>query len=645
MQNKILQRKRALRTALLVLLLGAVGMGKGYAQDYDFSAICPTGQTLYYAIIHDYDYPEVALVCPNAQNALSDGGWEGFTKPTGNITLPSTVIYNGITYTVRRISGFCFCRCDGLTGSLTIPNSVTEIFDNAFNGCSGFSGNLTIPNSVTSIGEQAFHGCSGFAGTLTLPNSLTEIRRSAFSGCSGFNGGLTIPNSVTEIGSSAFYGCSGFSGLTISNSVTSIGINAFICCHFEQIIVGENNPYYDSRNNCNAIIETNTNTLIFGCKNSIIPNTVTSIGESAFERCVELTSINIPNSVITIEKHAFLLCSGLTGSLTIPNSVTTIGVSAFRGCTGLTGSLTIGNSVTTIGGAAFYECSGFTGSLTIPNSVTTIRYNAFWGCSGFTGSLTIPNSVNTIGEFAFAECLGFTGNLTIGISVTSIGGGAFMGCSGFTSVSVLAEALPIVTFEMGAECVFDDVPKDIPVYVPCDLVDEYQSAMCWNEFTNYIGYPYYLTVEAVEPEHCTVSIVQHPSCEEPQAIVRAEPAEGYMFVAWEEDETVVSNDAVYTFTVENDTHLTAIVRPNTGVSESLNEIVDVYPNPTSGQMKVEAENIRHITISNMLGQIIYDGKASGNEFAYDFSGYEAGVYIIRIETTSGVATKRVVVTR
>ena len=184
----------------------------------------------------------------------------------------------------------------------------------------------------------------------------------------GFNGEAKIVARITYIGNSyevlrigdnAFRGCSGLTSLSIGNSVTSIGNTAFYYCFgLTSIRVEEGNPNYDSRNNCNAIIDKSTNTLVVGCSKTIIPNSVTSIGNSALRCCSGLTSLTIPNSVTLIGNYAFEGCSGLT-SLSIGNSVTSIGNSAFNCCSGLT-SLTIPNSVTSIGNYAFYYCSGLT---------------------------------------------------------------------------------------------------------------------------------------------------------------------------------------------------------------------------------------------------------------------------------------------
>ena len=168
--------------------------------------------------------------------------------------------------------------------------------------------------------------------------------------------------------------------------MTTIGSTAFYKCQsLGTITVSSGNTTYDSRNNCNAIIESVTNALIVGCQNTIIPNSVTSIGDRAFSGCSGLTSVTIPNSVTHIEDYAFSGCSGLT-SVNIPNSVTSIGEGAFNRCSGLT-SVTIPNSVTSFGEYAFYYCYSLT-SVTIPNSVTSIGKYAFNLCSGLT-SVTV----------------------------------------------------------------------------------------------------------------------------------------------------------------------------------------------------------------------------------------------------------------
>ena len=277
-----------------------------------------------------------------------------------------------------------------------IGNNVTSIGDYAFYSCREMN-SLTIGNRVTSIGKYAFSTCSGLT-SIEIPNRVTSIGNSAFSSCSGLTS-IEIPNSVTSIGNSAFSSCSGLTSLAIGSGVASIGDNPFRSCGgLTSITVDVGNTVFDSRNNCNAIIQTSNNTLICGCKNTVIPNTVVTIGKYAFFGCKGLTSIEIPNSVTSIGSYAFSSCSDLT-NVTIGNGVTSIGSSAFQSCSGIT-NMTIGNKVKKIGDYAFYGCSRLN-DLVIPNSVTSIGTYAFYGCSGLT-SLVLPSSVTSIGNYAFS---------------------------------------------------------------------------------------------------------------------------------------------------------------------------------------------------------------------------------------------------
>lgn len=406
-----MKRLFKLSLLLLALLLPAT------ATAYDFEV-----DGIYYNIINGYE----------AEVTSGDGY-------SGDVTIPSSVTYNGTTYSVTTIDDAAFWLCSGLT-SIYIPNSVMTIGDQVFFYCRGLT-SITIPNSVTTIGDEAFRGCSG----------LTSI------------------------------------------------------------IVESGNPNYDSRNNCNAIIETATNKLIAGCMNTTIPNSVTSIGGYAFCDCSGLASVTIPNSVTSIGDNAFNGCNGLT-SVTIGNSVTYIGHVAFSGCSGLT-SVTIPNSVTYIGMLAFSGCSGLS-SVTIPNSVTTIFSSAFIKCSGLAGIIVesgnpnydsrnncnaiietstntlitgcmntiIPNSVTSICIWAFYGCSGLT-SVDIPNSVTSIGDYAFYDCSGLNDVFSFIDDPTIVS--MGDDVFFyleSNNYTERTLHVPFGCVSAYQADTKWSQY-------------------------------------------------------------------------------------------------------------------------------------------------------------------
>jgi len=246
-------------------------------------------------------------------------------------------------------------------------------------------------STMSSIGDyavgsrQSLSGCTNLTG-ITLPNSITIIWPETFSGCTSLKS-VTIPNNVTSIGNYAFSGCTSLASVTIPNSVTSIGDGAFDkCASLTAINIDAGNTTYSSEQ---GVLFNKNKTTLIQCPPGktgayTIPNSVTSIESGdfgAFGDCTKLTSVIIPNSVTSIGNSTFFGCTSLK-SVTIPASVTSIGDAAFSGCTSLA-SVTIPNSVTSIGHGAFEGCTGLT-SVTIPNSVTSIGDGAFYGCTGLT---------------------------------------------------------------------------------------------------------------------------------------------------------------------------------------------------------------------------------------------------------------------
>ena len=396
-------------------------------------------------------------------------------------------------FAVREIGDYAFSNKTNIT-SVTISKNVSSIGYNAFYGCSGLNSivvddsnktydsryncnaiikksskelvvgcnNTIIPSDITSIGNYAFYNCIGLS-SIVIPKSLTKIGSQAFRGCTGLSSiivesentiydsrdncnaiistsdnnlilgceNTAIPNTVTSISSYAFYGCDELTGITIPQSITSLTPSSFYCCkNLVSITVESGNSKYDSRDNCNAIIETSSNSLIFGCKNTTIPSTVTSIGQFAFQYCLGLESISIPNSVTNIDEYAFLHCSGLL-------------------------DFDLGNSINSISRGMFYGCSELT-KVIIPENITSIGAEAFQKCTKLL-SVVIPSSVTSIGSYAFSNC------------------------DNLTSVTVLNEN-PVTIYD---SYTFSN-RKNAILYVPTGSKAAYEAADYWKEFKEII---------------------------------------------------------------------------------------------------------------------------------------------------------------
>ena len=539
----------------------------------------------------DFTYGNLEYTINDDDTTVTLTGHVDGYDATGALTIPTTAYYYGNSYTVTIIDSQAFYYCEGLTGPLVIPNTVEEIGDLAFYKCTGLT-SLTLSNNLIEIGDDAFDYC-GFTGTITIPASVEYIGYTPFYCCDGIEGFVvdngnqdydsrnncnaiilsyndelvigcknsTIPNTVESIGEDAFNHVSGLTSITIPNSVTEIngwsfwftgltsinipssvtyiGENPFAgCAGLAAITVENNNPVFDSRNGCNAIVKTSTNELISGCQSTIIPDDVTTIGN-----------------------NAFYYCSNMTGELIIPESITSIGEYAFEYCTGLTGPLNIPNSVIELGESAFANCSGFSGGLKISESLTVIRDWTFEECAGFTGDLVIPDAVTTIGSSAFEGCHGFDGNLTISKNTVSISNFAFASCSGFEMAISLAENPPVLgNYSFGGF-------GSTLLYVPNGSEGDYQNSAWSEQFTNILPY-------------------------------------------------------------------------NESTSEFDSSTVSVYPNPTHGIVKIESENLRNISIFNVLGETMFESEVSGDVYEYDFRDYEVGVYLVKVTTDNGVTTIR-----
>ena len=434
---------------------------------------------------------------------------QGDTPYSGDVVVPSSVSYDGNTYSVTAIGETAFESCSELI-SIALPNTVTTIGYAAFYNCSSLA-SVSMGNSVTSIGVHAFFLCSSLASItlpasvtsietdaflscanleeiivaegnnsyssvdgvlydknkttllkcpdkksqVTIPTSVTAIENGAFTGCHGLTT-IEIPNSVKSISSQAFFSCRNLTTVSIGNSVTAIGNGAFSnCTSLEGIVVSEENPSYSS---VEGALYNKDQTVLSKWPdkklNVSIPNSVTAIGNCAFEYCSELTSITLPESVTTIGEWAFSRCSGLT-SIDIPHAVKNIGYQAFSYCDNLT-SISIGNSVIVIGDYAFENC----------NRLTLVA---------------MGNSVSAIGNYAFSGCSSLP-SITLPASVTRIGANAFWGCNNLQKIYSWPQNPPEIAFNTFSI----DHYTSSTLYIPTGCKSKYEANPNWYNFMNMV---------------------------------------------------------------------------------------------------------------------------------------------------------------
>lgn len=465
---------------------------------------------------------------------------------SGDVVIPESFSYENETYLVTSIGDGAFLNC-GALNSITIPKTIIYVGNCAFERAKSlkavyisdleawckikFGGwqyanplylahrlylngeeiqELEIPNSITEIKDFAFQGMSSMTSVI-IPNSVKSIGKEAFFRC-GLSS-VTIPESVTKISSQAFYQCSLLSSVSFPESVFSVGEMVFTETPWltEQpdgiVYVGKILYCYKGEMPDNTTIEIKEGTkgiagdAFWGCSgltSVTIPNSVVSIGFCAFCSCTGLKSLTIPETVKEFD-GAFVDCSGLT-SITFPQNITSIGKGTFEGCSGLT-SFVIPENVTSIGESAFQGCSGLT-SITIPDKVTYIGDGAFSNCTSLT-SMTLPNNITYLGYFIFMGCRSLT-SVNLPNSVTEIRGQLFqdcplktitipqnvttieeygLWCSDLVEIKILAQTPPTI-YEYSFFNYESTV--DVQIKVPKGCVEIYKTAPIWSKFENIV---------------------------------------------------------------------------------------------------------------------------------------------------------------
>lgn len=455
----------------------------------------------------ELSYKEAAAVrsflVDEAQTRSDDGKVSVFAG-TDIATFDEITYFTGMT----KIEEGVFSNCTQLM-SITIPATIIEIGANALKGCTNIQSITVLSETPPTIGEGAFtdtNNCpiivpagktesyvaawSEYApriegaqpdneiwyttsdgeivalsetdvfratlisneykegkGVLIFDGAVTEIGSWAFADQSTLTS-ISIPPRVTSLGIGAL--CySGVTSITIPKSVAAIGQYAFSGCNeLVSMQLAPENPVFDSREDCNAIIETSSNTLIAGCQNTTIPESVTSLGDYAFQSCYKLTRITIPQSVTSLGDGVFQECTGLT-DITLPDGLKSVSNNAFGLCENLS-------------------------EVHLPEGVVSLGRGAFASCKSLSDIL-LPESLTTIGPAAFSSCSGLS-SVAIPKGITSIGSSAFFNCSSLEKITIQAISLP-----QGESGMFDRT-NDCPIYVPTESLLAYANADIWNNY-------------------------------------------------------------------------------------------------------------------------------------------------------------------
>lgn len=636
------------KSIVLLAFMLMAGMMPVMAAHYDFSAMVSSGQTLFFRI----EGNGVKVVSQYSQTNATN--YDDNNRPTGNLVIPNSISNDSASYVVVGIGNYAFRDCVGLS-SVIIPNSVTSIGRQAFAGCAGLTA-MTIPSSVTSI-DGAFVGCANLLA-VSLPNSISSMD-GAFAGCSSLIS-VNIPTSVSSIGFMSFYNCSSLNSISIPSSVNAIAANAFRgCTSLASIEVESGNLIFDSRDNCNAIVLTESDSLIQGCNTTVIPNTVKSIGDYAFSGCSGLTSVVVPDSVTHIGEGAFMNCLSLV-RVEVKGAVASLGKHVFEGCASLE-YLSLPESLSSIYVNAFRYCSNIDSLMlqavnppvllqefnedklllrSFRNStffVPCVSYQSYYDLWVSNNNLPYSIVFDSVSENTVFEpdsdsnwSLRLLANdSTMGVAeIISMDGGYF-NCVD-TSAVIFAQANPHYHFDHWSNGSILN-PDTISLVTDTTI-------MAWFDIDTHYVKLYgndsiaILSGEGVYPygSEVTVSATMVSS--------------DYRFDSWTVGDSIVSYNSIYSFVVISDIELTAVFVENTpnDVNVVDDENVRIYPNPTSGNLTIEAEDFLFAELFDSKGNRLAVYRNANN---IDISRFPGGSYLFGIRTRRSYVYRSIIISK
>lgn len=477
---------------------------------------------------------EVVEIDGISYNLISKGNIAevtGNSHRSGDVVIPETVTYNDVTYSVTTIRKNAFANCS--LNSIEIPSSITKICQEAFYNGKATSVKIKDLAAWCNINFESYFKTNPLSTASHLFVNDEEIHD------------LVIPDGVKTITSHAFYYFSGLTSVKIPSSVTSIGVECFAyCTNIKTVEVGDNTSQEAA-----TILGQRA---FYKCQNAtsvILGNNIVGIGHEAFGYCNSLQSIVIPNSVTTITNHAFASCENLE-SVQLSNNLKRIEWATFSSCYNLK-SIIIPDGVDFIGEMAFAYCTNLT-EVKLPSNLNKIDWSAFEGCTGLT-SIDIPDNTRTIYRCVFYDCSNLK-TVKIGKGVKDIYSGAYAECPALEEIYCMAKTPPtchteyLSAYAKTMDVFYDSYIEHATLHAPAKSIETYKTTEPWSKFKTFIP--------IIIPEHTLTYMVDGEvyktySIEEDEEII-AEPEpvrEGFVFSGWSEiPETMPAHDVTVTGT-------------------------------------------------------------------------------------------------